>query len=254
VIALDKVTKTYGKKAAPVAAVRELSLTVERGEFVVLTGRSGSGKTTLLNLVAGLARPTAGRVTLEGIDLWQLPDGEQSLFRNRKIGFVFQFPSLMPALSSLENVMLPRLFGPRDRRAGARERATHLLEEVGLGDKLHALPRELSGGQQQRVVVARALVNEPELLLAIPILVLGILSVVSRQRETRMVLGLLGLVLGVLVILPPTVLIGVCPGSMDCNAVMKPSMILMGGLVAAVNLASGIFSGLGRGKTRSRSE
>jgi ABC-type lipoprotein export system ATPase subunit len=166
VIALDKVTKTYGRKAAPVAAVRELSLTVERGEFVVITGRSGSGKTTLLNLVAGLARPTAGRVTLEGVDLWQLPDGEQSLFRNRKIGFVFQFPSLMPALSSLENVMLPRLFGPRDRRAGARERATHLLEEVGLGDKLHALPRELSGGQQQRVVVARALVNEPELLLA----------------------------------------------------------------------------------------
>jgi hypothetical protein len=96
--------------------------------------------------------------------------------------------------------------------------------------------------------------GQAELVLAVPILVLGILSVVSRQRETRMVLGLLGLVLGVLVILPPTVLIGVCPGSMDCNAVMKPSMILMGGLVAAVNLASGIFSGLGRGKTRSRSE
>jgi len=166
-ISLRNVSKTYtvGKTVA-VNAVREATLDVERGEFLVITGRSGSGKTTLLTLVAGLTRPTSGQVLLDGVEVWRLPDREQSLLRNRKVGFVFQFPSLMPSLTALENVMLPRMFGDSDKRAGAQERAARLLEEVGLADKLHAFPRHLSGGQQQRVVIARSLVNEPELLLA----------------------------------------------------------------------------------------
>jgi ABC-type lipoprotein export system ATPase subunit len=165
-ISLQNVTKTYTTGKTVTHAVREVNLEIERGEFLVITGRSGSGKTTLLNLIAGLTRPTAGRVLLDGVEVWQLPDREQSLLRNRKIGFVFQFPSLMPSLTALENVMLPTMFGGSDQRADAQKRATQLLEEVGLADKLHALPRHLSGGEQQRVVIARSLINEPELLLA----------------------------------------------------------------------------------------
>jgi putative ABC transport system ATP-binding protein/lipoprotein-releasing system ATP-binding protein len=149
-----------------VPAVRNANLHVEKGEFVVITGRSGSGKTTLLNLVAGLTRPTMGEVRFDGIEVWKLPDKEQSLLRNQRIGFVFQFPSLLPSLTSLENVMLPKMFGPDNDQKKVEVRAGQLLEQVGLADKLHAYPRQLSGGQQQRVVIARALMNEPELLLA----------------------------------------------------------------------------------------
>jgi ABC-type lipoprotein export system ATPase subunit len=166
-ISMQNVSKVYTvDKGRAVPAVRDLSLEVGTGEFVVITGRSGSGKTTLLNLVAGLTRPTAGRVLLNEIEVWTLPDKEQSLLRNQKIGFVFQFPSLLPTLTSLENVVLPTMFGERPSDEHARERAAHLLEQVGLDDKLHAYPRQLSGGQQQRVVIARALMNEPQLLLA----------------------------------------------------------------------------------------
>ncbi|HSJ53693.1 MAG TPA: ABC transporter ATP-binding protein [Anaerolineae bacterium] len=156
-------------RSLTVPAVHNVSLEVEPGEFVVITGRSGSGKTTLLSLVAGLTRPTSGQVLLDGVPVWSLPDKEQSLLRNEKIGFVFQFPSLLPTLTALENVMLPAMFAPPSKRGGgggAQERARHLLEQVGLADKLRSYPRQLSGGQQQRVVIARALMNEPELLLA----------------------------------------------------------------------------------------
>ncbi|MCU0520517.1 MAG: ABC transporter ATP-binding protein [Anaerolineae bacterium] len=166
-ITLHEVSKTYTvSKELTVPAVRNVTLDVARGEFVVITGRSGSGKTTLLSLVAGLTRPTSGRVLLDNVDVWRLPDAEQSLLRNRKVGFVFQFPSLLPTLNSLDNVMLPTLFADNADPAQAKQRATHLLEQMGLSDKLHAYPRQLSGGQQQRVVIARALMNEPQLLLA----------------------------------------------------------------------------------------
>jgi ABC-type lipoprotein export system ATPase subunit len=166
-ISMQNVSKTYTvSKGRLVPAVRDVSMEVGHGEFVVITGRSGSGKTTLLNLVAGLTRPTSGKVLLDDIEVWTLPDSEQSLLRNEKVGFVFQFPSLLPTLTSLENVMLPTLFGPKSDDAFARERASYLLEQVGLADKLQSFPRQLSGGQQQRVVIARALMNEPELLLA----------------------------------------------------------------------------------------
>mgnify|MGYP001820664269 CR=1 FL=1 len=166
-ISMQNVSKTYtlGKGRA-VPAVRNASLEVEEGEFVVITGRSGSGKTTLLNLVAGLTRPTSGKVLLDDIEVWSLPDGEQSLLRNENVGFVFQFPSLLPTLTTVENVMLPTLFGQRSDDDYVRERASYLLDQVGLSDKLQSFPRQLSGGQQQRVVIARALMNEPQLLLA----------------------------------------------------------------------------------------
>ena len=166
-ISIQNVSKTYVvSKELKVPAVHNVSLEVGQGEFVVITGRSGSGKTTLLNLVAGLTRPTSGKVLLDGIEVWSLPDKEQSLLRNQRIGFVFQFASLLPTLTSLENVMLPPMFGESQDKEFVKERAAHLLEQVGLSDKLESYPRQLSGGQQQRVVIARALMNEPELLLA----------------------------------------------------------------------------------------
>jgi putative ABC transport system ATP-binding protein/lipoprotein-releasing system ATP-binding protein len=166
-ISLKDVVKTYApNKELAVTAINGVSLDVERGEFLVIIGRSGSGKTTLLNLVAGLTKPTSGEVLLESVNLWSLGDREQSLLRNQKIGFIFQFPSLLPSLTALENVALPTSFGPESKKDGAYARASHLLETVGLTDKLNAYPRQLSAGQQQRVVIARSLMNQPEILLA----------------------------------------------------------------------------------------
>jgi ABC-type lipoprotein export system ATPase subunit len=166
-IVLQDISKVYpAGKNRSVVAVKEINLRVDAGEFVVITGRSGCGKTTLLNLISGLTRPTSGKVLFEQIEVWKLPDARQAALRNQKIGFVFQFPSLMPALNAMENVILPTIVDHRNHRAPARERALKLLEEVGLADKLDAYPRQLSAGQQQRVVIARALINQPELLLA----------------------------------------------------------------------------------------
>jgi ABC-type lipoprotein export system ATPase subunit len=166
VISLRGVSKSYDLDGGrSVTALHDVDLNVERGEFLVITGRSGSGKTTLLNVASGLAKPTTGTVLLDGVEFSSLSDAEQSNIRNRKIGFVFQFPSLMPALSVLANVTLPRAFG-RDNHTNGHERGAVLLDMVGLADRLGSFPRQLSAGQQQRVVIARALVNRPELLLA----------------------------------------------------------------------------------------
>jgi ABC-type lipoprotein export system ATPase subunit len=166
-ISLQGVSKVYQiDKATPVTAVHDINLAVAPGEFVTITGRSGSGKTTVLNLIAGLTRPTSGQVLFEGENLWQLPDGKQSLLRNQRMGFVFQFPSLLPSLTTLENVVLPTAFGTGNGKDGAGDRAAELLDLVGLSDKAKAYPRQLSAGQQQRVVVARALINSPDVLLA----------------------------------------------------------------------------------------
>ena len=166
-IALRAVTKTYKiSKEVAVTAVRGVNLKVEPGEFVIITGRSGSGKTTLLNLAAGLVKPSSGEVRLGDINLWSLTDREQSLLRNQKIGFVFQFPSLLPSLTVLENVALPTTFGKNHRGQDPYGRAAQLLEMIGLSDKLPVYPRQLSAGQQQRVVIARALMNQPQVLLA----------------------------------------------------------------------------------------
>jgi len=166
-IELKDVSKEYAqKKQASVMAVSNVSLEVAEGEFVVVTGRSGSGKTTLLNLMAGLAKPSQGKVVVNSVELWRGSDTDRARLRNQKMGFVFQFPSLLQSLTVLENIVLPLgFFGGAANRADL-DKAKNLLEMVGLSDKLNALPRQLSAGQQQRVVIARALINSPAILLA----------------------------------------------------------------------------------------
>ena len=166
-ISMHNVTKSYAVgKGITTHAVRGLDLDVRPGEFIVITGRSGSGKTTLLNLAAGLTRPTSGEVLLDGVNLWNLPDQQQSALRNQKMGFIFQFPSLLPSLTVLENTALPTLFGPAMNKTEIMRRAVDLLREVGLTEKLNAYPRQLSAGQQKRVVIARSLINHPQVLFA----------------------------------------------------------------------------------------
>jgi ABC-type lipoprotein export system ATPase subunit len=166
-ITLAEVTKTYPLgKGSSVTAVNGVNLEIDQGEFVLIVGRSGSGKTTLLNLAAGLTQPTSGKILIDGTDLWNLTDRQQSFLRSQRIGFVFQFPSLLPTLNVLENVILPTVSGSPQEAVQAHDRATQLLQKVGLSDKLAAYPRQLSAGQQQRVVIARALMNQPLVLLA----------------------------------------------------------------------------------------
>ena len=166
-IILSEATKNYNLGGNNyITAVHGINLEISKGEFVIIVGRSGSGKTTLLNLAAGLTRPTSGNVVLDGVDLWKQNDQQQSALRSKKIGFVFQFPSLLPTLTVYENVILPTIFGKRLSPTEASAHAESLLEKVGLADKVMVYPRQLSAGQQQRVVIARSLINHPQVLLA----------------------------------------------------------------------------------------
>src|SRR5512141_2036156 len=164
-IELQRVCKTYGAGASAVEALREVSLTIGRGEFVSVIGPSGSGKSTLLNLVSALDLPSSGRITIDGHDLSTLGDDDVTLFRRQTIGLVFQFFNLLPTLDALDNVLLPLMLERRPSAAD-RERARGLLAEVGLERRLTHRLHELSGGEMQRVAIARALVLGPKLLLA----------------------------------------------------------------------------------------
>jgi ABC-type lipoprotein export system ATPase subunit len=166
-ITLSNVTRRfYLEDKTVIEPVKDISLEFGQGEFVVIIGRSGSGKTTLLNLIAGLIKPTSGEISIGGINLQKMNDKELSDLRNRKIGFVFQFPSLLPSLRVLENVMLPHDLMSNNGVKPFTERARSLLEMVGLGGRLEAYPKQLSAGEQKRAVIARALINEPSILLA----------------------------------------------------------------------------------------
>jgi putative ABC transport system ATP-binding protein len=156
--------KTYDTGGAEVPALRGVDLAIERGEFVAVMGPSGCGKSTLLNLLAGLDRPTAGEVLVDGERIDRLSETELAQLRRRKIGFVFQFFNLLPTLSAVDNVELPLLLVGR-RRKHARRAADELLRQLGIGDKHGAAPAQLSGGQQQRVALARALANAPDIVL-----------------------------------------------------------------------------------------
>ncbi|HVO41047.1 MAG TPA: ABC transporter ATP-binding protein [Aggregatilineales bacterium] len=147
-----------------VQAVRDVSMSVTQGEFLSVTGPSGSGKSTLLGLIGGLDSPTSGQICVDGVDITRLNERALTRIRNEKIGFVFQFFNLIPTLTAFENVALPIQFA-RQRKFNPQKRARELLDLLGLGDRLHHRPSQLSGGQQQRVAVARALANNPPLLL-----------------------------------------------------------------------------------------
>lgn len=155
----------YAGNGEAVEALRGVNFDIEEGEFAIVAGPSGSGKSTLLNLMGLLDTPTDGHIIVDGLDTTQLSEGRRTHLRNEKIGFVFQFFNLIPELTVIENVMLPRLIGgtPNDK---AKEEAAKLLKMVGLRDKMFAGATQLSGGQMQRVAVARALVNQPAIILA----------------------------------------------------------------------------------------
>jgi putative ABC transport system ATP-binding protein len=166
VIQLDQVVKAYPVGAGEFVAVDHVSLDVGRGEFVAVVGRSGSGKTTLLNLLAGIDRPTAGAVRVAGADLGRLSESGLAAWRGRNVGLVFQFFQLLPTLTVAENVMLPMDFAKRFPAGERRQRARQLLDRVGVGEQADKMPATLSGGQQQRAAIARALANDPPILLA----------------------------------------------------------------------------------------
>ena len=153
------------KRYGTVEVLRGVSIEVARGEVVSIVGASGAGKTTLLQIMGSLTRPDEGCVTIDGVDLFALQDRELSRFRNRHIGFVFQFHHLLPEFTAFENVCLPGLIGGRDRRE-VEARATELLGLMGLSARRNHKPAALSGGEQQRAAIARALVNAPSVLLA----------------------------------------------------------------------------------------
>jgi len=164
-IRTDGLTKTYTLGEVTVNALQGVTLTIDRGSFVAVMGASGSGKSTLMNLLGCLDRPTAGRYWLDGVPVEGLDRDQLAEIRNQKIGFVFQNFNLLPRMSAMENVQLPLLYTSSDIR-DADQRAKRVLALVGLAGREHSLPTQLSGGQQQRIAIARALINDPQILLA----------------------------------------------------------------------------------------
>ncbi len=167
-IITENISKSYSNGLKEVLAVRDISIGIGSGEAIAIVGPSGAGKSTFLHLLGGLDAPTAGKVFLDGVDIYALSDDERSRVRNRKIGFVFQFYHLLSEFTALENVMLAGLIGtrlPDGTNRSIKEKAEELLREAGLAGRMTHRPSELSGGECQRVAIARALINEPEILL-----------------------------------------------------------------------------------------
>ena len=165
ILNLQNIYKDYQQEKLVVPVLKDVSLTVEEGEYVAIMGPSGSGKTTLMNIIGCLDRPTSGTYELAGENVLKLKDRELSDLRLKSIGFVFQSFQLMPRESAVENVALPLSYAGV-RKKERRDRATKALERVGLGDRVNFRPTQLSGGQKQRVAIARAMVNHPKILLA----------------------------------------------------------------------------------------
>jgi lipoprotein-releasing system ATP-binding protein len=164
-IQMEQVDKHFQQHRTRIDVLRGVCLRITTAEMVAIVGPSGAGKSTLLHLLGGLERPSRGTIRYGDVDLQQLSDSHLADFRNRHIGFVFQFHHLLPEFTALENTMMPALIRRRPRREVQQE-AQQLLVSVGLGDRVHHRPGELSGGEQQRVAVARALMNQPEVILA----------------------------------------------------------------------------------------
>ena len=197
-LSCEGLTKTYVTERGRVDAVRGVSLDIAAGRFAAIIGRSGSGKSSLMAMVGGLSRPSAGRVTVDGSDIWTLSENELADFRNRRLGYVFQFASLLPTLRLIDNVALPAMLNRRRPAVEIYARATELLGQLGLGDHLDAYPSEVSAGEQRRAAISRALINDPSVLLAdeptsdldeqTEIEIMDELLAVNRDRGTTLIL------------------------------------------------------------------
>ena len=163
IVRLENVTKVYGKGDAVVYALQDVTMSVQKGETLAVVGASGSGKSTLLHMIGGVDVPTSGKIYVEGREITEMKDTELSVYRRRKIGFVFQAYHLMPILTVEENIQMPILL---DHQKPDKAYIDHIIELLGLKDKRKCLPGQLSGGQQQRAAIARAMANRPSLILA----------------------------------------------------------------------------------------
>jgi putative ABC transport system ATP-binding protein len=165
-IKVKNVSKSYDTAHGPFEALKDVSLEINKGELIALTGKSGSGKSTLLNIITGIDKPTSGSVVVEEVSVGNLNENELAKWRGKNVGIVFQFFQLLPTLTVLENVMLPMDFCNAYPKNQRKERALMLLEKVGIKDQADKLPSGLSGGQQQRAAIARALANDPPAIVA----------------------------------------------------------------------------------------
>ena len=165
-ITLNNITKTYSTKAGTFNALEDIDLQINRGELIAIVGKSGSGKSTLLNIISGIDRPTKGNVIIDGVRVDSLDEGTLARWRGRNIGVVFQFFQLLPTLTVIENILLPMDFCDTFPKKERKARALSLLEKVGIPEQADKLPSALSGGQQQRAAIARALANDPSIIIA----------------------------------------------------------------------------------------
>jgi putative ABC transport system ATP-binding protein len=165
IIEIKDIDKDYQVGGNQVQVLKGLNLSVEAGEFVAITGPSGNGKSTLLNMITGIDRPTRGNVFVNGCPVHEMNENQLATWRGENVGIIFQFFQLLPSLSLMQNIIMPMEFAGKYSRKERRQRAMHLLETVGLADQAHKLPGMVSGGQQQRAAIARALANDPPLLI-----------------------------------------------------------------------------------------